>query len=177
MVKLISQLIGAKILLFQERARIGEIAEVIIDPKDGAFVGFKIFEEPQNIIKYIAPSEIKGLGSGFVLVKDLNSLSEEGDVVRIAEVIEDSPEIIASRVYTTENEYVGKVEDATINFKLLSLEKLYVAPKMSLKFLTENLIIGAKQIVKIEKKKILIQNGNVKIKKGVLSPQIAPLAE
>lgn len=177
MVKLISQLIGAKIILFQERARIGEVIDLLIDPKDGAFVGLEIIEERENKYKYIPPSEIKGLGQGFVMVKDLNSLSEEEDVIKIKEVLSCRPEIIKSKVYSEDGEFIGRVVDATINFKLSALEKIYVTPKMSIKFFSENLVISAKQIVEIKKREIIVKNGKRKVKESKFAPVVTPISE
>lgn len=177
MVKFISQILSAKALLFQERLMVGEVSRVLIDPKDGALVGIEIKGENEEEVRYIPPTEIKGFGNGLVLIKDLNSLSTADEVIKIKEVLDQKIEIIKSKVYFEDGRYLGRVDDATINLKISTLEKIYVNPRLSTKFFSECLIISAKSIVKIEPKKITIKDDRVKSKKSILSPVVAPITE
>jgi sporulation protein YlmC with PRC-barrel domain len=177
MVKFISKLIGSRVLLFQEKLLVGEVTHVLIDPKDGAFIGIEIFSLTDSGQSYIPASEIKGFGQGIVLVKDVSSLSAEDDVVRIKNVLLERPKIIGAKVYYEEGSYVGRVEDATINIKLLALEKLYINPKFSKQFFTESVIVASKMIVKIEPKRITIKNSQVKARQPKLAPAPTPISE
>lgn len=158
MVKLISDIIGTKVLLFQERSIVGEVAGCIIDPKDGAFLGIKIISEVERKSKVIPENEIKGFGPDIVLVKDMRSLSEPEDVVRIGEALKIDPKIIGEKVETECGQKLGTVEDATINLQLLALERLYVRPKGILNFFAEQLIIPAKKIIEIKKDLIIVSD-------------------
>lgn len=174
MVKFISQIIGAQVLLFQERAFVGEVADVLIDPKDGSFAGIELIAPKLKQPLYVPASEIKGFGQKFVLIKGENSLSGKDEVVRIKKILEDRPQILKSKVYQESGGYIGRVEDATLDFKLLSLERLYVNPKISTKFLAESLIIPAKTIIKIEPRKIIIQDGEIKQKEARYATRPTP---
>lgn len=177
MVKFISKLLGARVLLFQEKVLVGEVTDVLIDPKDGAFIGLEIFSLTNNGQSYIPAGEIKGFGQGMVLVKDASSLSAEDDVVRIKRVLLEKPIIIGAKVYYEDGGYVGRVEDATINIKLLALEKIYITHKFSKKFFTESMIVAAKMIVRIEPKKIIIKDNKVKSQQSKLVPSPTPVVD
>ncbi|MBW6431962.1 hypothetical protein K0A96_02135 [Patescibacteria group bacterium] len=177
MVKFISKILGSRVLLFQEKVLVGEVIDVLIDPNDGAFIGLEIFSLTSSDRSYIPASEIKGFGQGIVLVKDVSSLSAEDDVVRIKKVLSEKPNIIGAKVYYEDGGYVGRVEDATINIKLLALGKIYITPKLSKKFFTESMIVAAKMIVRIEPKKIIIKGNKVKSEESKLAPAPTPVSD
>jgi sporulation protein YlmC with PRC-barrel domain len=133
MVRFISDIIGSQVLLFQERAHVGPAKEVIIDPNDGSFLGIVVFDPIERKKKVVPASEIKGSGKNFLLIKDYDSISEPEDVIKIQSALEINPKIIDARVETQSGQYLGKVGDATVNFKMMCLEKLYVHPN-SLRF-------------------------------------------
>ncbi|MDD3481172.1 MAG: PRC-barrel domain-containing protein [Patescibacteria group bacterium] len=173
MVKFISKIKGSQIILFQERARLGTVTDVLIDPKDGSFVGLSV-EVPGDGMRYIPTSEIKGYGTGMVMINDLGSLSAADDVIRIKKVLPEKPEIVGARVYTEEGAYIGKVNDATINVELNALERLYIGGRTLFDIFSSDRIIAAKNIVRIEKKKIVIAGSGAK---KVLSESLQAKAE
>jgi sporulation protein YlmC with PRC-barrel domain len=175
MVKLITDIIDAQVLLFQEKAHVGPVRDVIIAPVDGSFLGVMIFDPIDRMTKVVPASEIKGSGKDFLLIKDYSSLTEPDDVVRIKAALEINPKIIGARVETKSGQYIGKVNNATINFKLMCLERLYVSPASLLEFLAKDLIISAKNIVEIQKDKIIVSDtyATVKEKSIVTTPALA----
>lgn len=169
MIKFINQIIGANIILFQERAIVGQVSRVLIDPDDGAFVGLVVAPVHQKQETYIPTTEIKGFGRGLVMVEDLRSLSEEEDVILIKKVLDGEPQIIGAPVFDEDGTRLGKVNDATIDVRVGVLKKLYVNPPLLAGILGDQKIIDAKQIVKIEKKRITVQGTRVK-KKSISMP-------
>lgn len=178
MVKLISDIIGSKLLLFQERVLLGEITGCIIDPKDGAFLGLKIIDSIEKSPKVIPLNEIKGFGPDFVMIKDMKSLSEPSDVVRIEKALKIDPRIIGEKVETECGQKLGKVEDATIDIKFSSLGRLYVRPKGIFSFFAKQLIIPAKKIVEIKKNLIIVSDEFAKVEaKKVTKAVLVPTPE
>lgn len=154
---------------------IGEAAGCIIDSKDGAFLGIKIISTVEKQPKVIPSNEIKGFGPDFVLVKDMQSLSEPEDVVRIKEALLIDPIIIGSKVETECGQKLGRVEDATLNLKLSALERLYVHPRGFLNFFATSLIISAKKIIEIKRDLIIVSDEFVKVEaKKVAEAAIVP---
>lgn len=177
MVKFFTDIIGSTVLLFQERAQIGPAADVIVDPVDGAFLGISVLDSVEKRKKVVPASEIKGFGPGFILIRDFKSLTEIEDVVRIKKVIEEDIKIIGSRVETESGQKLGKVENATIDLKLLALERLYVNPPLSISFLSTQLIIPSAKIIEIQKKRIIISDEFAKAKKKIAAAQTAAAIE
>lgn len=177
MVKFVSQLIGADIILFQERAIVGRVTRVLIDPDDGSLVGFVAKPVHQNKDSYIPTSEVKGLGKKLIIVEGLSSLSEADDVIKIDKVLRNEPMIIGSQVYSESGQHLGRVEDATLDMTLAVLKKLYVKPLFLAGILKEQQLIDASQIVKIEEKKIIVRDSKIKEKSPLAMPAEIPLAE
>jgi sporulation protein YlmC with PRC-barrel domain len=158
MIRFIRDIIGSQVLLFQEKAHVGPAREVIVSPDDGSFLGIVVFD-PINRKNMVVPAvEIKGSGKDFLLICDYDSLTEPDDVVKIKAALEINPKIVGAKVETMSGQYLGKVSDATIDFKLMCLERLYVAPASFIQFLAKDLIIPAKKIIRIEKEKIIVSD-------------------
>ncbi len=158
MMKFVSQLVGAKVLLYQEGAIVGEASRVLIDPDDATFVGLAVQPSHLRSERYIPTSEIKGYGSGYLMAKGLSSLSEENEVIKIRKVLSNEPQIIGARVVTEDGTRIGKVADATVNLKDSILDKLYLTSLLNIGLLGEQKIIDRSQILKIEKKKIIVRD-------------------
>lgn len=170
-------MIGKKVLLFQEGLLVGEISRVLIDSQNGSFAGLEVFSEKEKGLRYVPPAEIKGFGRNFVLIKNIDSLSLADDVVVIKKALDEGVKIVNARVYYEDGRYIGKVDDATINLKIAMLEKIYINPKLSIKFLSEYLIISAKMIVKIEPKKITVKDDRPKVSKKNMIAVPSPVSE
>lgn len=171
MIRFISDVVGSSVLLFQEKAHVGPVREVIISPDDGSFLGIVVFD-PIGRKKMVVPAgEIKGGGKEFILIKDYDSLTEPDDVVKIKAALEINPKIIGAHVETMSGQFLGKVYDATIDFKLMCLERLYIAPASIIRFLARDLIIPAKKIIRIEKERIIVSDEFVTVpsKKSIVS--------
>lgn len=177
MVKLISQLTGARVLLFQERAFIGEVQRVLISPDDGSLVGFVITPTHQKELAYIPTNEIKGYGQGFLLIENLTSLSETDEVIKIRQVLDNEPKIIGTTVVTESGLKLGKVSDATVDVRLNTLKKLYVSGPISLGPFGTQKVIDLKQIVKIERKTIIVRDSTQKERQSLMTPAEATTGE
>jgi uncharacterized protein YrrD len=174
MVRFISDIIGSQVLLFQERAHVGPAKEVIIDPNDGSFLGIVVFDPIERKKKVVPASEIKGSGKNFLLIKDYDSISEPEDVIKIQSALEINPKIIDARVETQSGQYLGKVGDATVNFKMMCL---YVHPNSFIKFLAKDLIIPAKKIIEIQKNRIIVSDEFVTIRETKAAISAIPIPE
>lgn len=177
MIKLASQIVNANIILFQEKAKLGTVKEVVIDPNDGGFLGILVDDPLSKKTKSIPASEIKGMGSGFVMVKDLGSLSDLDEVIKIQKAIEYGAKIFGEKVETELGQKLGKVEDFTVSLKYLSLDKLYVSAGKYISIFAKELIIENSKIVKIEKNKIIVSDEFVKSAEAKSALNVVPVAE
>ena len=80
MIKFINDFIDSKVILFQERIQVGAVSDVIIEAKNGSFLGFFVSLFPEGGEKVVSVREMKGFGNGIVMIHEYDSLSE-GDKV------------------------------------------------------------------------------------------------
>lgn len=177
MIRFITDIIGSQVLLFQEKAHVGPAREVIISPDDGSFLGIVVFDPIGKKNMVVPAGEIKGSGKEFLLICDYDSLTEMDDVVKIKAALQINPKIIGARVETMSGQHLGKVKDATIDFKLMCLERLYVAPASIIQFLAKDLIIPAKKIIRIEKEKIIVSDEFVTVSEKKSAITAIPVPE
>lgn len=162
MIKLFSEIIGATLITFQERLTVGKVEKIIIDPADGAFLGF-------GSNKQVVPvSEIRAVGAEFILIKDLASLTEPTEVVKISNALTSKTKIIGASVETESGQKLGKVAEAALDLVSMRLERLFVSPPISLQNLGKQLAISANKIIKIEKTRIIVSDEFIKAKSRAL---------
>jgi uncharacterized protein YrrD len=161
-----NDLIGCELVAFQEKATAGKIDDVIIDPNTGAVLGFGFkFQRERKVIPI---NEVRTFGPDFVIINSAESISEPEDVIRISEALALEAPIIGEKVETESGQKLGEVSDYTIELSKMGLDKLYVRPSMGLNFLVTDLIISAKNIIEIQKKKIIVTDSYARSKKSAL---------
>lgn len=173
MITFFNELIGSKIILFQEKTQVGSVLQVIVSPKDGSFLGFLVKAMGKNQV--VPATEIKMIGSDFIMVKDFNSLTDPTEVVRIKEALDFGAKILGEKVQTECGQKLGRVVNATLNLRLLMLDKIYVSAKFPVKALAKDLLISASKIVEIKKEVIVVTDDFAKVKEGL--PVAIPVPE
>jgi uncharacterized protein YrrD len=173
MIKFITDIIGSEVLVKRERLQAGKVAEVIISPDDGVFLGVTTNTFP-NKKTAVPASEIQGIGDGLILIKEAESIGELEDIIRIKEVIDRKTKIIGQKVFTESGQRLGKCVNATLNLKYQKLDKIYVSPGAVIAFLASDLIIPAKNIVEIKKDRIVVTDEYLKVKAPKLATNIRP---
>lgn len=153
--KLLSELKGSQIILFQEQALVGMVEDYLIDHEKGALLGVFLHSPLDKKMKIIPSSEFKGVGDNHILVSDLNSLTDIGDYIRGGEVLKTDAKIISENIETEMGRKIGRVSDAAFDLVGYKLTRLYVRPKIKISFAKE-LIIPANKIIEIRKKTIII---------------------
>lgn len=162
MIRFLADIRNAEILLFQEHARLGKALDTIISVEDGSVLGFLVFDPIQKQKGIIPMSEVRKYTGGVIVVNGYDSITNPADVIRLKDAIEVGAKITGEQVVTESGQKVGKVASAAIDTKGWRLARLYVEPPFGLKFLARELLIPAKQIVKIEKKKIIVRDATQK---------------
>ena len=164
MVKFISDIMDSVVILFQERIKVGTVKELIVNPDDGFFLGFVVSQYSKEDDKVVLLKNVKGFGNGIVMIDEYGALSDFNDIVEIEKTYPNNPEILKAKVVTESDQKIGKVADATVSLDSKKLEKIYVEPNLSVRFLSNQLIIPKNKIVKIEKKKIIVSDEFIAVK-------------
>lgn len=170
-----SDIIGYKIITFHNSFEAGVVQSLIIDSENGQFLGIEFIYEKK--IKVIPLSEILTFGNSFLIIKDASSISEIEDVVKIEKALSINAPIFNERVETESGQKIGKVSNYTIDLSKMYLDKLYVAPNVSINLFASELIIPLTNIIEIQKKKIIVSDKYIKVKKPFFDIKPAPVIE
>lgn len=174
MLKFLSEINGSQIALFQERALVGKVTDYLVEPETGKLLGVYTIHPLDKKPKIIPAREIKALSADFILIEELESLTEPEEIVKVQKAESTNPKLIGEKVVTEAGQIVGKVHDAVFNLETFNLEKIYVTPKAGVKSLTKELIISAARITKIEKKIITIKDDTEKVSRRIFVPKPVP---
>lgn len=164
MLKLFSEILGSKVLLAQEHALGGTVLGILISPTDGAFLGFSTSDPLTGKVRYVPAIEIKGFQADGIIIDSYDSLADAADLVRLKEVLGQKIKIIGAAVFTKDGRKIGKVNEAALNIKTFSLDRIFVTPVYKIKFLAKDLIIPLSKIEEILPKKIIVSDDYLKSK-------------
>jgi sporulation protein YlmC with PRC-barrel domain len=169
-----SSFIGKPVVLAREQALIGIVEDLVINPDNGLFVGILLKEGfGKKMTKVVASKDIMEANSKFIIIKGLSAVGEKDEIVRIKDILDKDISIIGNQVYTIRNQYLGKVYDYTIETLTSSLSKIYVKPTL-FHSLSTDFIISSQQIIAIEKKRIIVEDGAINNKKPIKLTKTAP---
>lgn len=176
MVKFFTDIIGSEILIKAERLRAGKVLSIVIDPDNGQLLGVTTSAIPgrQTAIPAI---EIKGMGNGFLLVNNAESIGELEEIIRIKNAVERKIKIIGQKVFTESGQRLGKCSNATLNLKYQKLDKIFVTPRSVASIFATELIIPAKNIVEIKKDRIVVTDEYSKVRVPGLAASTNPAVE
>ncbi len=167
MQKLASEFHKVLITAKQEKAIVGSLDDIILNPDTGKVAGI-LARVPGRKGKMAASvSAIQGIGAGFIMIDSAGSLGEQDEIVRIKEILDKEIFILGSKVIDEDGRNLGTVRDYSVNLKVMRLERIYLTSSGFLKILTRDLMIPESDIVKIEKDKITVRSGRVKSGKKV----------
>lgn len=176
MQKFATSMILRPVLLQEEKALVGVVEDLIIDTDTGILLGLLVREGfGKKNQKALAQKDIVGIGQNFFLVKSYSVLGEIDEFVRLKRVIDRDIKILKNKVYTESGVFLGKVYDFTLDLTDTKLSKIYVRPS-GIRILSNDLIISSKQIISIEKDKIVVEDTKIKDKvpaKAKSAPELA----
>lgn len=168
MQKLASEFERTAIATKREKAVLGFLKDIILNPETGDAIGLLFYVAGAKGRKMVANStDIAGVGANFIMIESADSASPPDEIIRIKEVLDKDIKIVGSYVADEDGRHLGKVRDWSVNLKTMRLERLYVTSSGLVKIFAQDLIIPANDIVKIEKDKITVRSGSVKHKKKI----------
>ena len=177
MIRFIADIIGINIVLFQEHATLGPVQKIIFSPDTGEVLALFVHDPIEKKNRIIQPAGIKRMAGDVIVADGYDALTDVADVIRIKEAVDINAAILKEKAYTESGQFLGHVVNASIQTIGWRLDRIYVNPPLGLKFLTSELIIPAKKIVRIEKKKIYVADDYAKVKVPKLVPLPKPILE
>jgi uncharacterized protein YrrD len=167
MIKFASEFRGKPVLLQKEKAVVGIVEDMIVNPDNGEFVGLLVREGfGKKNLKTLPEKDLVSITSGYFLISSYESLGELDEIVRLKTIIDLDIPITGTKTYTVSGKYLGKSRDYTLNMKSLRIDKIYVEPPILSGGMRE-LAIAFPQIISIEKDKITVEDAFIKIKAQV----------
>lgn len=153
MEKTYSQIIGIPVVI-EGLGKIARITDILIDTQTGKVSCFFV---NAGKMKIILPSDIIFFGQA-VIIGDNEDIVDAEDIIRVTDIIEKDIGILKSKVETRKGEYLGNVNNYIIDLKFFGLKKIIVYKSFFGLFKSQDLLISARDIVKIEKGLITVKN-------------------
>ncbi len=159
-----SKIANAKVLALRTQTVLGEVADLVIKKNDLSLYGLILKKPSLGVFakpKAIASLDIIEIGNGLVLVNDSESIIELVEAIRIKKALEEGFCGIEQKVVSKSGKRLGKVYDYLVESPDYRIIKFYVKGT-----LTER-IIPSSAVIKMEGKKIIVQDDFEPVKPGV----------
>jgi len=147
------------------RQVIGRIDSPIIHTSNGEIVAFFVGSGRELILPTV---DIIRVTKGEVWVESSEAICPPADIVRIAALLDHYIAIVGSRVFTVSRQRLGQVIDISFETNGWIMTKLDVAKKI-LNIPTERKLIDTRQIVRITKQEITVQDATLPNKRDIKS--------
>lgn len=153
MEKAYSKIIGIPVVV-EGLGKIARVTDILIDSKNGKITCFFV---NAGKMKIILPSDIIFFGQA-IIIGDGEDIIDAEDIVRVTEVLNKDIRLLKSKVETQKGEYLGHIHDLLLDIKFFGLKKILVYKSFFGLFKTQDLVISARDIVKIEKGLVTVKN-------------------
>jgi len=155
-----SSLMGLPIGSIEDRAKVGVVGDIIINPDDGLLLGIIAKTGILNIQpRFVSWADIREVESGAVVINSKDDLCEIDEVIRVKEVIDKNFSLTGLPVVTTDGNSLGDVYDYEIDVEKKTLFKIFCRA-----LLGQRHIISKSNIVRIELNKVVVRSAAVKSK-------------
>lgn len=165
MLVLASEILDLPVLGLQTGTKLATVSDIVIARETGMVLGLSVGNN-----QVIVSNDIREVQPDMVVIDSYEDLTDTEDVMRIYEVLKEKFSLMGMHVETEMGSKIGKVYDYAINLKGSKLAKLYVRPNMIKSLLADENIIDVKQIVTINKDKIVVKDGTKKLPAAVVQP-------
>lgn len=170
MQKLSSEFNRTVIISRKEHAILGTLSDVIIHPRDKRAVGMVLDIGKKGDIKAVFnTSDVVGVGTNFIMIESADNISPPDEIIRLKEILDLGIELNGSKVVDEDGRHLGKVRDWSVDLKAMQLSRLYVVSSNWIKALSQDLIISRGNVVRIEKGRVIVSGGSLKLKESTKS--------
>lgn len=160
---LFSSLMGLPIGSIEDRAKVGVVGDIIINPDDGLLLGIIAKTGILNTQpRFVSWSDIREVEGGAVVINSKDDLCEIDEVIRVKEVIDKKFSLTGLPVVTTDGNSIGDVYDFEVDMDKKSLTKIFCRALLGRRH-----IISKSNIVRIELDKVVVRGAVVKSKLSV----------
>lgn len=171
------RLVGCSVLSLHVGGTIAKTVSPIIDPNELKVVAFFVDgavvrgEEAGNILETKSIREFSSLG---MIVDSADEFVNEGDVIRLDEIIALDFKLIGLLVETKRGTKLGKVVGFTMNVDNFMIQQIVVKRPFMKSFNDPELLIGRSEVVEISDYKITVKDEESKIRKNAMTKDFVP---
>jgi len=150
---LYSQIIGLPVGSIEDRAKVGSVRDIVINPDDGKVLGLTVrahfFGSQPQIISW---QDVRDIDKNGAVVTSKEVIVSIDEIVRAADLLNDNFNLIDLPVETTSGQAIGAVSDYEIDGTVGALTKIHTR-----QLLGKNRIINHSKILRIQRDKIIIR--------------------
>ncbi len=161
MLQLSGNIINRPVLSLRTGTQVATALAPIINPNNLKIEGFFCKSGRKQLI--LVSQDIRDVLPQGIVVNDEDVLTDQGELVRLKDVISINFELLGKRVETSGKRKLGKVNDYATETGSLYVKKLYVSQPIYKNISGGNLGIDRTQIVEITDKKIIVSDLDAKV--------------
>lgn len=148
------KIIGLPVAAIDTETKIGEIAQIVIDPENGRILGFLIktggILSPTLALSIV---DIKEWDPNGIVTESLDNLVNPDEIVRIKNVLDKKIDFLKMSAKTESGKGLGMVEDLLIDTDTEIVAKYYLKD-----ILGKSRVLSSDQVIKIENKTIIFHD-------------------
>lgn len=149
-----SKIVGTPVYEDGGQRPITTVKDVVVDPEVGKLLAFVV-----NLNKSLVITPVDVLSwTEVIKVHNNDAIASSDEVLRVAQVMAKHVNIFHNKVYTKSGEYLGKVNDFSIDSNVMMLQKLYLSKGFLGLIRYQSRIISAKNILEILPDRIVIKD-------------------
>ena len=162
MLTLSKQLQGKNILSLRIGRPIGIAGEPIINPNNLKIEGWHATDISSKQPAIMLSQDVRELVPKGFVVNDHDSLTPEGELIRLKEVLQNNFTLLGKTVVEGKRKKLGKITDYAFEKNGFFIQKLHVSQSIVKSFSGGTLIIDRTQIIEITDKRIVVKEATVK---------------
>ncbi len=169
MQRLASEFIGRAVYSVHSADQIGIIKSLLVRESDLKVELIVVVTLSSTQGSYLLPSDIRFENSKKIIINSHHDLSEAEDLLRYKQSIQKPFLLLGCKVVTQTGKKLGKVRDYSLDTQHFFINKIHVSNLWGT-LISDKLIIARSDIVDVDRAKVTVRDGVVKIKKANAKP-------
>lgn len=154
MERFLSDLVGAPVVAEKEKAIVGFLRTIIIDPLTGAMAGISL---DKKFLRVIPTIDVRMLANP-TFISTVDAVCEPDEIIKIASILRTGAIVFNNKVYTKSGIYLGRVYDFAVHSDFLTLTKIAVIKSFLWFFKYDPILLPYTKIIEITPEKIVVED-------------------
>lgn len=152
--KLFSELIGQPVTTRDSAKPVARVFDLVLDPANGGFIALSVHPALQQVV---GARDIVSW-TPQITIRDLESIIEPSEVVRIQRVLNTNTAFLYNRVETESGVYLGRVHDYLMDITAGALLKIMVSKSFLGIIRWNERIIPMSEIIRVEPERVIVKD-------------------